>query len=321
VTTGQDGPTFFLLSAQHGNEVNGSEAIRRFVRIAETNLLKGQVYAVPMTNLAAVRKRRPHISSGPEKPYGDDEGHNMNRTWPGNLEGNDTERIAYAIHEACAKEATHCLDLHSWSRFTATGCIFRRDWPASAEMARVSAIRFLHPRPDPQPPTTPCMIGALFNNTGRAAVTIELATQYTIVEYEVQRGVRAAVNLAKWLGVLPGEPEGLDEPQVDLDRANLVTIKAPRSGLFVDAALLQALGPGADFDLQRERASRRGGAGGPWLVHHQAIGWKPPASLVQQHEAALLLCHHGELHVCSGSEYDLPARRPEEVVGLRRFGG
>ena len=76
VTTGQDGPTFFLLSAQHGNEVNGSEAIRRFVRIAETNLLKGQVYAVPMANLAAVRKRRPHLSSGPEKPYGDDEGHN-----------------------------------------------------------------------------------------------------------------------------------------------------------------------------------------------------------------------------------------------------
>lgn len=231
----QDGPVFLLTCAQHGNEVNGAESIRRFIRVAETNLERGQVYAVPMVNLVAVRMRRPHISSAPEKPYGDDEGHNMNRVWPGDPEGNDTERIAHAIHDACAREATHCLDFHSWSRFGATGCIFRTDAPGSVGMARVSAIRFLHPRPRPEPMAAPCQIGALFNNTGRAAVTIELATQYTIVQHEVQRGVRAALNIARWLEMLPGEPEGLDEPQIDLDQANVVTLKAPRSGLFVEA--------------------------------------------------------------------------------------
>ncbi len=235
VTSGSEGPIFLITCAQHGNEVNGAEAMRRFIRVAEANLLRGQVYGVPMANLPAVRKRRPHISSGPEKPYGDDEGHNMNRTWPGDPEGNDTERLSCAIHEACAKEATHCLDFHSWSRFSATGCIFRTDSEGSVEMARVSAIRFLHPRPAPERMSTPCTLGALFNNSGRAAVTIELATQYTIVEREVRRGLHAALNIARWLQMLPGELEDLDEPQIDLEKAKVVTVTAPRSGLFVEA--------------------------------------------------------------------------------------
>jgi predicted deacylase len=237
VTSGTEGPVFLITCAQHGNEVNGAEAMRRVIRIAQANLLKGEIFGVPMVNLVAVRKRRPHISSAPEKPYGDDEGHNMNRTWPGNPEGNDTERLSHAVHEACVTGATHCLDLHSWSRFSGTGCIFRPDCEESAQMARVSAIRFLHPRAGSKTPGAPCTIGALFNDAGRGAVTIELATQYTIVEREVQRGVRAALNLGRWLGLLPGEPEGLEEPQVDLDQAKVVKVTAPRAGLFVEAGL------------------------------------------------------------------------------------
>ena len=237
ISANVDGPAFLVLSCQHGNEVNGSEAIRRFVQIAESKLKSGVIFAVPFANVLAMRKRRPHISLGPEQPYGDDQGHNMNRTWPGKADGNDTERLSYAISEAVAKHATHVLDFHSWARFSATGAIVRKAYPPSKELADISAIRFIHVSTIPKQEPEYTTIGGLFSRTGRAGFTIELTGQYVIAEREVQRGVRAATNVAKHLGMLDGELEGLDEPSFYLDEVDLITVKAPCTGLFVESGL------------------------------------------------------------------------------------
>jgi predicted deacylase len=234
ISSARDGPKFLVLSCQHGNEINGSEAIRRFVQIAQQELKCGVIFAVPFANILAMRKRRPHINLGPEQPYADDQGHNMNRTWPGKADGNNTERLSYAINEAVAKYATHVLDFHSWARFSATGAIVRKSYPPSKALADISAIRFIHvaaiPKQEPQYTT----IGGLFSQTGRAGFTIELTGQYVITELEVQRGVRAATNVAKHLGMLDGELEGLDEPSFYLDEVEMTTVKAPCNGLFVE---------------------------------------------------------------------------------------
>ena len=92
VESGQEGPCFLLTAAQHGNEVQGPEVIRRFIAIAGQHLKRGTILAVPFCNLPAVQRRRHHITSGPETAYRDDGGQNMNRTWPGKPDGNDTER-------------------------------------------------------------------------------------------------------------------------------------------------------------------------------------------------------------------------------------
>ena len=47
VDSGRPGPVFLLTAAQHGNEVQGSEAIRLFVEFAAEHLAKGTVHAVP----------------------------------------------------------------------------------------------------------------------------------------------------------------------------------------------------------------------------------------------------------------------------------
>jgi len=237
ISTNIDGPKFLVLSCQHGNEVNGSEAIRRFVQIAAQELKRGMIFAVPFANILALRKRRPHINLGPEQPYGDDQGHNMNRTWPGKADGNDTERLSYAINETAAKHATHVLDLHSWARFSATGAIVRKAYQPSKELADVSAIRFIHVSPIPKQESEYTTIGGLFSRTRRAGFTIELTGQYVITEREVQRGVRAATNIAKHLGMLEGELEGLDEPSLYLDEVEMTTVKAPCTGLFAESGL------------------------------------------------------------------------------------
>lgn len=243
IDSGREGEAFLVTAAQHGNEVQGCEVIRRFREVCEAELVAGSVWLVPFANLPAVRHRRSHISLGPEQPYGDDEGHNMNRTWPGNPEGNDTERVSYSIHEAVAKHCTRCLDLHSWARFVATATLTRKDGGLCEQMAEATAIRFIQWRtPTADPPTVPTTIGSLFNDSGRGSATIELAPQWVIRPKEVALGLRAATNLAKLFGMIEGAMELLDE-QVgferndEADKARQHVIKAPCAGLFVEAGL------------------------------------------------------------------------------------
>lgn len=242
IDSGVPGEALLVTAAQHGNEVQGCEVIRRFREVCERELLAGEVWLVPFANLPAVRHRRSHINLGPEQPYGDDEGHNMNRTWPGRADGNDTERVTYSLHEAVAKHCSRCLDLHSWSRFTATATL-AREAGVSAEMARVAGIRFIQWRQPPRGDSDGVTIGALFNDSGRGSITIELAPQWVIREGEVALGLRAATNLAKLFGMIEGEIEQLDGDYVEFTRgaddedARMHEIEALHSGLFVEAGL------------------------------------------------------------------------------------
>lgn len=243
VDSGVGGESLLVIAAQHGNEVQGCEVTRRFREVCEERLVAGSVWLVPFANPPAVRHRRSHINLGPEQPYGDDEGHNMNRTWPGNAEGNDTERVAASVHDAVVTHCTRCLDLHSWSRFTATATLTRNDGGLCEQMAEASAIRFVQWRTHPaNGHGKPCTIGALFNESNRASITIELAPQWVIREKEVAQGLRAATNLAKLFGMIEGEMDLLDEQVCferygDDGRARTHDVNAARDGLFVEAGL------------------------------------------------------------------------------------
>ena len=67
--SGKPGPVLLLVAAQHGNEVQGVEAMRRFVAMAEEKMSCGKVFAVPFANPPALVTRRPHIGLKPEQPY------------------------------------------------------------------------------------------------------------------------------------------------------------------------------------------------------------------------------------------------------------
>ncbi len=234
IESGADGPTLLVTAAQHANEVQGSEAVRRFAPLAAGRLRKGRVLLVPFCNKPALWKRRPHVSTTPERPYADDAGHNMNRTWPGKADGNDTERLSAAIYKALGEQASHNVDIHCWERFTAACSLPRKDKPASMELARICALPFANPRnSSPTAGKTPTLLGALFNDSGRPSLTFELSGQYIVYEREVRWGLRAVMNVAKFLGMIEGDLEQSEQPMVWLDNAEQAKVAAPHNGLFV----------------------------------------------------------------------------------------
>lgn len=238
VASGLPGPSLLVVAAQHGNEIQGCEVIRRLVQIAARDLQCGSLLALPFSNPLAIRKRRPHVSSGPERPYGDADGHNMNTTWPGNPSGNDSQRLTAAISAELCPRATHCLDIHCWNKFTAPTALPRQDCPPSLELARVSAMPFVAPRPAPRNSVSrdhPGTLGALFNDSGRAGLSVELAGQYMIAPDQVELGLLCAENIARHLSLLPGQAQIPAEPQVWLDKAAVHEVLAPDCGLWVAA--------------------------------------------------------------------------------------
>lgn len=243
VSASSDGPVLLVTAAQHGNEVQGSEALRRFVMLAAEKLDAGQVRGVPFCNLPALWQRRHHDHQGPEEPVSEQAERNMNLVWPGDPAGNDTARLAHAIYSELGTTATHAVDIHCWTRFWAAACFARSDRPRCQELAAISALPFARVTGGPgagSPPAAPTLIGAYFNDTDRAALTFELSGQYVIDETQVHLGARCLANVARFLEMMPGGPEGTDEGPTWRDGGKVVEVAAPRKGLFVEARL----GPG-----------------------------------------------------------------------------
>lgn len=225
--SGQDGPSLLLTAAQHGNEVQGSETIRRFLELAKPRIRKGRITAVPLVNLPAIRDRRPHIRMRPEQPYGKDKSHNMNRWWPGKRSGNDTARIPFALDEAFGQQATHVVDFHCWEKHAAPAVLIR-DRPDMRDLAARLGHRFVMVRP-PSDST----LGGYFCATGRIGLTYEFSGQYTIMEHEVQRGLRMLTNFAKLVGLFAGKPVRGDDPVLFSDSFTVTEVQADKSGLFM----------------------------------------------------------------------------------------
>ena len=273
LTASADGPTLLIVAAQHGNEVQGSEALRRFILLAGEDLHAGKIFAVPFCNPLAVQRRRHHDTQGPEEPVSEQPERNMNRQWPGDPAGNDIQRTVHAIYSALGARATHVVDIHCWNRFWAAAGLPRRDRPESLELASISALPFAR-RSDPpswtQPPSDvgrgfiprrgwregevppprrgmnprptegaapPTTLGSLFDNTNRPSLTFELAGQFVVEENQVALGLRCLTNIARHLGMMPGEPEGTDEGPVWTDDHESTELLAPGNGLFVGSGL------------------------------------------------------------------------------------
>ena len=132
--------------------------------------------------------------------------------------------------------ATHCIDLHCWQSIRAATVLPRLDNETSMAMAEATAIRFVRAspgRPGAPGPAYPCTLGSYFNDSGRAAIAIELSGQCEVSEGEAALGLRAVRNCLRFLGLLSGEPEGMGEGQVRVDLSEEVNVRAPCSGVFV----------------------------------------------------------------------------------------
>jgi predicted deacylase len=97
------GPTIFVIAAIHGDEINGTDIVRRLIFDIAHEGLSGTVIAIPVVNIPGFLSQSRYL------PYHRD----LNRFFPGARRGHNADRIAYRIFNEIIRKCDFGIDLHT----------------------------------------------------------------------------------------------------------------------------------------------------------------------------------------------------------------
>jgi len=99
----EPGPTLFVTAALHGDEINGTGAVRELLHDPELKLLKGSVIFVPVLNILAFDRHDRYL---PDR-------RDLNRSFPGTAKGSLASRMARVIFSEIVERSDYGIDLHT----------------------------------------------------------------------------------------------------------------------------------------------------------------------------------------------------------------
>ncbi|MDF1810877.1 MAG: succinylglutamate desuccinylase/aspartoacylase family protein [Verrucomicrobiales bacterium] len=99
----EDGPVLGVTAAVHGDEINGTGAIRRLIEEPDFELKRGALILVPVINIMGFER---HSRYTPDR-------RDLNRTFPGSIRGSLTGRLAHLIMEEVVARCDYIVDLHT----------------------------------------------------------------------------------------------------------------------------------------------------------------------------------------------------------------
>src|SRR5277367_4876362 len=98
------GPKLALVAGSHGTEYASIIAVEKLAQTLSPAEISGTIILVPLINLASFAQKVPHINPT--------DGKNMNRLYPGNASGTQTERALWAINKQVVAVSDYLIDLH-----------------------------------------------------------------------------------------------------------------------------------------------------------------------------------------------------------------
>ncbi len=98
------GPVLALLAGAHGTEYASIIALEKLIAEIDAKELSGTVIILPLVNVPSFQKVVPHLNPT--------DGKNMNRMYPGKMDGTQTDRASYLITTQVVEQADHVIDFH-----------------------------------------------------------------------------------------------------------------------------------------------------------------------------------------------------------------
>ena len=243
VTGPEPGPVLYVGAGSHGDEVTSMLVAMRVARtIGPDDLRRGALVIAPMHNpLAVFRKRR----------WGIVDNLDMNRVWPGDPEGNISEVITHRIFSELVMKSDYALDLHTAASdgenvphailppegvFTPRS---DRSYAAREDvtpsMARYFGVRFAtrsRVREEKERKYYQYVYGELHvaaTMHGVPTIVVELGEGGRLSRSAYQLGYSGVLNVARYIGVLRGEPE--EHPEPVMLKGPFKAVRAPCGGI------------------------------------------------------------------------------------------
>ncbi|MCJ8167265.1 succinylglutamate desuccinylase/aspartoacylase family protein [Pontibacter sp. E15-1] len=185
-----DGPVVLLMAGMHGDEVNGTEIIRRMLSKKMLYPLKGTIIAVPVLNIYGF------LNFSREVPDGKD----VNRSFPGHRDGSLASRVAHRFMKEVIPYIDYGLDFH-------TGGSSRANYPQircvladyqNEEMAKAFGAPFIMNSPYRQ--------GSLRKEAaklGKSILVYETGEALRFDEKGINVGIEGTCRVLHFLGMLP----------------------------------------------------------------------------------------------------------------------
>ncbi|MEM3074944.1 MAG: succinylglutamate desuccinylase/aspartoacylase family protein [Candidatus Pacearchaeota archaeon] len=186
------GPTIWINAGTHGEEVGGIVVVQEIFKRLKRNLLKGRVYAFPLTNPMGFETSSRYITLTEE---------DLNRAFPGDKEGSLAERMADKIFTTISNTIPDLvLDLHNDWKASIPYILIDPQIGSSQTYDKTKIFAFKTGFPvvlDTENVEKTLTYNLLKNNI--PAIAVELGESYVVNEKNVYEGVKAIWNILVFL--------------------------------------------------------------------------------------------------------------------------
>lgn len=223
------GPVLAIVSGLHGTEYASIIAVERLIVRIDPLSVSGTVILVPLVNVPSFEQKVPHVN-----PV---DGKNMNRMYPGNLSGTQTDRASYLITKQVVEQSDHLIDMHGgdldeslrpYSYWTKTGN--EKQDAVSREMVLAFGLDHIIISADrPKDPAASRYLENTATTRGKPSMTVEAGHAGTVEPEDVEALARGCLSVMRYLKMLPGQQERIEHP-VWIERIH--TIASEKNGIF-----------------------------------------------------------------------------------------
>ncbi|MEM6459346.1 MAG: succinylglutamate desuccinylase/aspartoacylase family protein [Planctomycetota bacterium] len=210
------GPTVSVTAAVHGDEINGTGAIRYLITHRPFTLSAGTLLLVPVVNLPGFEQHARYL---PDR-------RDLNRCFPGNAEGSLASRMADAFFNQVVRRCDYGIDLHTAAVRRTNFPNVRADMnhPALAAMARAFGAELIVSSRGPD--------GSLRRSATKAGVPtliLEAGEVWKVQPNVVEYAVRGITNCLRHLSMVEGPP---DTPAYRVETDSTKWVRAKHGGFL-----------------------------------------------------------------------------------------
>lgn len=213
----KEGPTLLLSAGLHGDEINGTEIVRRIIEKDYHRPKIGTIVCIPIINMFGFINFSRYVPDGKD----------VNRSFPGNKNGSLAARVAYYLTKNIIPVVDIGLDFH-------TGGADRTNYPQiratlkdkrNEELAQVFQPPFIL-----NSPFRPKSFRQTAAKKGKHILVYEGGESARFDEQAIQEGVNGALRIMKYLGMRDDAPA----PKVASRIINNSSwVRAKKSGVFL----------------------------------------------------------------------------------------
>jgi len=223
------GPALAIVSGAHGTEYASIIAVEKLIDAVDPAQLAGTLILVPLVNVPSFERMVPHVNPVDNK--------SMNRFYPGNMSGTQTERASYVITREVVDKCDHLIDFHGgdldeslrpYSYWTVTGN--QKQDEASKDLVLAFGLDHIIIAADrPRDPAQSRYLENTASTRGKPSFAAEAGHAGTVETDDVDALVNGSLNVMRHLKMLPGSAKPVEHP-VWIEK--ILNIASDRNGIF-----------------------------------------------------------------------------------------